>query len=65
MKKGFLIIDGAMNAYVFDNEEFKELTDCKIDVSKVVRNFTLKQLDAVVRTYLKGGDINECQNQKA
>ena len=60
MKKGFLIIDGDMNAYIFDNDEFKELTDCKIDVSKVVRNFTLKQLDAVVRTYLKGGDINGC-----
>lgn len=59
MKKGFLIIDGAMNAYVFDNEEFKELTDCKIDMSLVKQNKTLKDLDATVRKYLKGGDINE------
>ena len=59
IKMGFLVIDYGMNAYVFNKEEFNELVDCKIDMSQVKQNKTLKDLDATVRRYLKGGDINE------
>lgn len=57
MKKGFLIIDGAMNTYVFDKDEFNELLGYKaIDVSQVKQHKTLRELDAEVRKYLKGGE---------
>ena len=60
MKKGFLLIDGCKNAVILSMDGVKaagldELL-CKNGIMANVRkNANMKELDATVREYLKGG----------
>ena len=60
MKKGFLLIDGMKNAVILDKDEIKasgldELLMKSGIMATVRRNANMKELDACVRDYLKGG----------
>lgn len=66
MKQGFLLIDGCKNAVILSMDEVKaagldELLGKHDVMAKVRRNSNMKELDATVRDYLKGGweDIKE------
>ena len=60
MKQGFLLIDGCKNAVILSIDEVKaaDLDEllCKHEIMATVRrNANMKELDACVREYLKGG----------
>ena len=66
MKKGFLLIDGHKNAVILSMDEVKaagldELLSKHEIIATVRRNASMRELDACVREYLKGGweDIKE------
>ena len=60
-KKGFLLIDGGKNAVILTPSEFRKCEDLHVLLmkngikAKVRQNENMKQLDACVREYLKGG----------
>lgn len=60
-KKGFLLIDGHKNAVILTPDEFRQCRELrellmKHDIMATIRqNENMKQLDACVREYLKGG----------
>lgn len=51
---GFLLIDQAMNTTIIpmDSEDLKDWMKYKVDMSKVRKHKTLKELDVDVRAYL-------------
>lgn len=60
-KKGFLIIDRCKNAVILTPSEFRKCEDLHVllmkndIIAEVRQNENMKQLNACVREYLKGG----------
>jgi hypothetical protein len=55
MNKGFLLMDKSMNTVIvpMDDEDLIEWMKYKINLAKVHKHKTLKELDADVRAYMR------------
>lgn len=55
MTKGFLLVDQSMNTVIvpMDDEDLKDWMKYKVNMAKVHKHRTLKELDADIRAYLK------------